>query len=101
TEKFSRPRMIQWPEHLVSDIARRHTVIVLGSGISKGCVNADGRHPKTWREFLTFAEAQGPQPYVRRLIKKEDYLTACELIKRKLGNDAFNGLVINEFLTPA
>jgi hypothetical protein len=92
--------MIDWPEHLVSDIARRHCVLVLGSGISRARANTAGRHPRTWREFLEFADSKDSQPYVRQLIKKADYLTACELIKKKLGTDVFNGLVIDEYLTP-
>lgn len=92
--------MISWPEELVKDIARRKSVIFLGSGISCNSQNRQGRRPKTWREFLDNAAAsQNPNKHIKSLIKKEDFLTACEIIKKKCGSD-FNRLLRAEFLDP-
>ncbi|KKK99119.1 hypothetical protein LCGC14_2635940 [marine sediment metagenome] len=93
--------MISWPPALVSDIARRRCVIVLGAGISRNSTNPDGRRPKTWEEFLRgAAESLTPRKHVKGLISRDDYLTACEVIKRKLGRDVFIGMLRDEFLTP-
>lgn len=93
--------MIAWPQQLVNDIARRRSVIVLGAGISRNSTNTHGRRPKTWQEFLRDA-CVGIQPnaHIRSLLKKNDCLTACEVVRSRLGRDAFVQLVRNEFLTP-
>ena len=44
--------MIKWPAELISDLARRRTVLFLGSGISRNSTNTEGRKPKTWVAFL-------------------------------------------------
>lgn len=94
--------MIKWPENLIEDIARRRCVIFLGAGISAGCENEEGRRPKSWKEFLTHAvnNVARPNKHIKTLIKRQDYLTACEVIKKSVGRDTFNSLVIEEFLTP-
>lgn len=94
--------MIVWPDDLVSDIARRRSVIFLGSGISRNSKTTSGRSPKTWYEFLDYAVGKlSPSPrHIKRLLKDGDYLTVCELVKMNLGRDGFNSLVIDEFLTP-
>jgi len=93
--------MISWPSALVSDIARRRCVIVLGAGISRNCTNPSGRQPKTWEAFLRdAAKSLSPRQHVTALISRYDYLTACELIKQKLGRDAFIAMLRDEFLTP-
>lgn len=47
--------MISWPLPLVKDIARRKSVLFLGSGISRNSINAQGKRPPTWEEFLRIA----------------------------------------------
>lgn len=93
--------MINWPDDIIEDIARRKCVLVLGSGISKNSTNATGDRPKDWKEFLLDASnnIQGKSE-IRKQINSGDYLTACELIKLSIGRDAFNTLVKKEFLTP-
>lgn len=93
--------MIQWPMSVIDDIARRRSVIFLGSGISKQAENDHGQRPKTWREFLESALTQCPTPrkHISRLINDGDYLTACEIIKSKMGA-AFNNFVFQEFAAP-
>lgn len=93
--------MITWPDDLVSDIARRRSVLFLGAGISKNAQNAAGARPKDWIEFLEVGATKiSPNQHVGKLIKTGDYLTACEVIKAKLGRDDFTTFVINEFSTP-
>lgn len=95
--------MINWPNHLIEDIARRKCVLVLGAGISKNSKNQQNVRPKDWKEFLIEAYSnleRKNQSEIKRQIAAGDYLTACELIKREMGRDGFNSLVRNEFLTP-
>ena len=78
--------MIVWPEHLVDSIARRKAVIMIGSGVSRNSVNAEGASPPSWEAFLKDCAAQlGDPEALSELIGVKDYLTACELIKRRLG----------------
>lgn len=95
--------MIDWPPDLIEDIARRRCVIFLGAGISAGCKNDAGRQPRTWKDFLTHIadnEVGAPNRHIKTLINKHDYLTACEVVKKSVGQDRFNSLVTEEFLTP-
>ena len=97
--------VIKWPKQLVNDIARRQSVLVLGSGISSQARNSLNQSPKTWANFLTAALLQtgGNRPFVlavRELMDNRDYLTACELIKGKMGDAVFGDFVRDEFLSP-
>ncbi len=93
--------MINWPEDLISDIARRKCVLVLGAGVSKNSDNSIGERPKDWKEFLMSAsEGIYTKSEIRKQINSGDFLTACELIKKQLGRDRFNSLIKTEFLTP-
>lgn len=97
-------KLINWPNELVSDIARRRCVLFLGSGVSINSTNKSGRRPKTWKNFLESSLPEvKPSSYlahIKKLIRENDYLTACEVIKNALGKDAFNLLVRDEFLLP-
>lgn len=94
--------MINWPNNLIEDIARRKCVLVLGSGVSKNSTNNAGVRPKDWKEFLNSAcENIDGRTEIKKQIQSGDYLTACELIKKELGRDDYNTMVRKEFLTPA
>lgn len=94
-----------WPEILVDDIARRKCVLFLGSGISANASNDLGLHPPTWRKFLEdgakrIVDDDACKECVEECISKNQFLLACDLIKRKLGNDDFGLLLDREFVTP-
>lgn len=94
--------MITWPRELISDLARRRVVLFLGSGISRNSRNIAGRQPRTWSALLeTMLQNVNPNRHIKKLIKENDFLTACEVIKKALGRDAFNQHLREEFLTPA
>lgn len=94
--------MISWPQDVVMDIARRRCVLFLGSGVSRNSTNAEDRSPQTWHSFLSSAlQIISPKQHINKLLKENDYLTACELIKRSLGRDGFTNLLRDEYLTPA
>lgn len=93
--------MITWPRELISDLARRRTVLFLGSGISRNSTSVSGVRPKTWVEFLeSTSTIVNPNRHIKALIKEKDYLTACEVIKKALGRDVFHQQLRDEFLSP-
>lgn len=95
--------MIDWPQQLVKDLARRRAVIMIGSGISKKSVGKDGARPPTWREFLEGAlDLQAaPRPrHITSAIRNGDYLSACEWIRTRM-DEAWNPFLTAKFLTPA
>ncbi len=93
--------MIAWPQSLVEDIARRRCVFFLGAGVSRNSVGNGGVHPATWDGFLAAALSQcaNPKTYIKRLVQATDYLTACELLEEKLG-DQWVPLLLDTFSTP-
>jgi hypothetical protein len=98
--------IIKWPTELVSDLARRRSVLVLGSGISRASKNVSGDHPKIWKDLLLAGVVhltcpEGVKTEIRKLITKRDYLTACEVIKNEMGNSQFHDFMRAEFLVPA
>ncbi|MDD5042401.1 MAG: SIR2 family protein [Candidatus Omnitrophica bacterium] len=93
--------MITWPDELVNDVARRRSVIFLGSGISCNSRGAHGEIPKAWKELLESASTNlRHNRHIKSLLKKQDYLTSCEIIKRALGRDKFHQLLRDNFSTP-
>ena len=95
--------MINWPNTLVRDIALRKCVLVLGAGISMNSQNAYGVRPKSWDGFLKEGVKKLQKPFaksVQELIKSKDYLTACELLKDKLGRATFVDFLTSEYQTP-
>ena len=90
--------MILWEEELIQAIGKRRCVIVLGAGVSRNSTNSRGKRPATWESFLTEAAKQlGSPPILETLLRQKDYLTACEIIKRKFSPDAFARLIQDEY----
>lgn len=93
--------MINWPDRIIRDIARRRAIVVLGAGASRNCNSTNGSKPPTWRGFLEkcLVECEGKTTHIAKKIKEGDYLTACELLMRRLP-DKWENLLRREFLTP-
>ena len=97
--------MINWPDNLILDIARRQCVLYLGSGVSHNSSNADGVNPMTWKLFLLKGAEKDElnnkqKKEIKEKVKFGDYLMACELLKRYLGNDTFFDFLDASFKTP-
>lgn len=95
--------MIAWPDELVADIARRKSVLFLGAGISMNSAGAGGKRPKSWTQLLEGATANlgsKARSVVMRLLRKHDYLTACEIVKAELGKESYETFLAKEFLEP-
>ena len=96
---------MDWPDNIVLDIARRQCVLYLGSGVSHNSSNARGEHPMTWKSFLLKGSERAElipkqKKEIACKVKSDDYLMACELLKRYLGNDVFNDFLEASFRTP-
>jgi hypothetical protein len=96
---------IQWPSELVSALARRRSVVVLGSGISRQAVNAAGNSPPTWKEFLSGAvdaitAKVAIKDAIRRAIRTADYLLACQMVQDAMSDAEFSELLRGAFLSP-
>lgn len=96
---------MNWPNSLVDDLASGRCVIFMGSGISANSKNSAGNSPKTWKELLiegtSKVEDEKRKKTIRSCIKNNDFLMACELLKKALGIDHFNDFLRDEFVTPA
>ena len=79
--------MIEWPSSLVNDLARRRTVIVIGSGVSRHAASTNHTKPPTWKTFLEKAVEDCPvktsNSAILEAIKIGDYLHACEWLKKQ------------------
>ena len=94
--------MVDWPKHLIESIARRKAVIIIGSGVSANCVDAQGNRPPTWSEFLERAAERLPKrtcSQIRPAIRGGNYLHACEYLKNAHGQ-AWTALLKEFFHDP-
>lgn len=93
--------MIAWDDDLIQAIGRRRSVIVLGSGVSRNSMSSLGKRPDTWDIFLRAASTNigNPAPLVD-LINQKDFLTACDVIKNKIGQQDFLALIRKEYHRP-
>ena len=75
-----------WPRPLVKDIARRRSVVVIGSGVSRHATGNDGvTKPPVWKQFLLEAGGKigraDQTEHIFRAIEQGDLLHACEWLK--------------------
>lgn len=96
--------MISWPPQLIEDIARRRAILFIGSGVSKNSTSETNPtiRPPTWEEFLKFAldKCGNPKRHILKLLRQNEYLTACEIIKHKLMPEEWNELIHTLFVEP-
>lgn len=95
---------MKWPDEIVTKLAKRRAILILGSGISANSVGTDGKRPPTWEEFIQRAKVKisnkNTIKYINTLLKEKDYLTACEVLVNQLGQNGFEKIIKEEFLTP-
>jgi hypothetical protein len=89
---------IIWPEALVSELAERRCIIFMGAGASMGSLALDGlRKPPGWRALLEGLLPRIPnnkdKALVSRLLKKQRFLDAAEIIR-----DACNAADFTQYL---
>lgn len=96
--------MIDWPEALKKDLIERRVVVVLGGGVSKNSLSADGAiRPPLWREFLDAGLSRlGSKrtSHIKKALAENDLLHACEWIKDRMEED-WVAFLRSHFHTPA
>ena len=94
--------MITWHERVVLEIARRKSVVFLGAGVSRQSATPQGAYPPLWREFLDQAllKCNGSVAEIKRHLKANDFLTACQLIRSRLGEHDWHDLLEHTFCHP-
>ncbi len=95
--------MFNWPNDLVSDIARRTCVLYIGAGVSANSSSAKGISPPTWEAFLRSCLTKinkADCAYIEQLLSQKDLLSACEVIIDKIGTAEFNNVAQDAFRRP-
>lgn len=99
---MSRIVNIKWSSELINSIARRRTVIVIGSGVSRNAINDEGKRPNSWEGFLkdcvSFCDSDF-HTSINKMIEEKNYLMACELIKEGMGGYDFSEQIKKEYLS--
>lgn len=82
-------------------LARRRVVLFLGSGVSANATGAEGQRPPTWERFLSKAIGRIPsdKTHITRLLRSGDFLTVCEIVKNRLGDD-WDEVLKESFIEP-
>lgn len=96
---------MKWPMDIIEKIAKRKAILFLGAGVSANAISSNGKkHPPTWEQFMRTILAEiSDKPlekYVNSLLKEKDYLTACEVLVNRIGNNRFERIAVEEFLSP-
>ncbi|WP_282396866.1 SIR2 family protein [Pseudomonas sp. PS01298] len=86
---------------LINDLAERRTVIFVGAGVSAGVTTRNGGRLKVWDAFLKENAEKLTDRAIKKqaldLIKNADYLMACEMISRGLGDKAWELALTTEY----
>lgn len=86
---------------LIEDVARRRTVLFLGSGVTASARTRSGARIRQWDEFLRYVAEKVVDENLRalvvRLVGEKDYLLACELVRDALGREVWQEELRNEF----
>ena len=92
---------VAWPQSLVSAIARRRAVVLIGSGVSANATTAAGDRPPTWGKFLELAykELGKRVPHISGALKRYNYLEACEYLKNEY-NEGWYDEIRKYFISP-
>lgn len=93
--------MIDWPEDVITAIARRRSVLFIGSGVSRNSTNDAGGRPPLWRDVLSRGIEKCPPPHreMKQLLNAGDLLTCCQLVRYRMGHNWIPFLE-DEFLHP-
>lgn len=97
--------MIDWPQTLVKEIARRRCVLFLGAGVSAAAKDDNGRQPKDWSGFLAEAcslvRDEQNRTEVRQMITERRYLLCLQAITQEADISDYHNLLDLHFNNPA
>lgn len=92
--------LITWPKSLVTEIAERRCIIFIGSGISAGCVNSEGNHPKDWDLFLKAGiqrlSNNEAKEFALELCLEKRYLDAAQILHDYINSGDFDEFIQDE-----
>ena len=95
---------IEWPESLLTEIAERRCVIVLGAGASASSCNDAGQRPSSWTEFLEAGIAkiasENDRDAATELLKENVPLDAAQVLADALGAADFAHFIRQELVDP-
>ncbi|MQQ09122.1 hypothetical protein GFB49_11705 [Epibacterium sp. SM1979] len=97
--------MTDWgqQEYLVRELARRRVVPVIGSGVSKHSLAADGvKRPPLWKELLEscLESYDGCPAAVQEALQANDLLHAAEWLREHIGGEAWRNFLREQFVKP-
>lgn len=76
---------------LIDDVARRRVVLFLGAGVTSGAKFRSASAIRQWGSFLESVASKMSdvkvRAFVKKLLKKEDYLIACEMIRASMSSE--------------
>jgi hypothetical protein len=84
---------------LIDDLARGKVIIFAGAGVSASAATRNGGRIKGWEAFLKSVTSNvetSVKNQVDDLLTKRDYLLACEILQKHIG-DEWDNLVLREF----
>lgn len=92
---------ISWPQPVVNSIARRRSVILIGSGTSANATSAAGQRPPTWGQFLKEAHSGLGRSikHIASALSSKNYLEACDYLKTEY-NAGWADLIREKFVQP-
>jgi hypothetical protein len=98
--------MIDWPNALVTELAERRCVLVVGAGVSASAQNANGEHPAGWAAFLKAcadllpAEPASVKDEAYGLIDEQRFVDAAEVVGFRVPPADFDLLIRDQFVNP-
>jgi hypothetical protein len=97
--------VIDWPQTLVKEIARRRCVLFLGAGVSAAATDDSGGQPKDWPGFLeeacSLVRGEQNQSEVREMIAERRYLLCLQAIAEEADTSDYHNLLDHHFNNPA
>lgn len=93
--------MINWPETLVKELARRRCALFLGAGVSASALDAQGSRPLQWGEFLRDAchliRGSPARKNIEKLIAERRFLLALQAITQEADRADYHSFLDKHF----
>lgn len=96
---------MEWDKSFVEELAARRCIVFIGSGVSAGCISADGsRFPPDWASLLSLLLEAMPQgedkKFASQYIESKLYLEAAEVICSRISPADFAAIMRSQFVAP-
>jgi len=91
--------MINWPNALVTEVARRRCILFLGAGVASSAKTEAGVSPLTWKDFLKEAANLVPEKHeeIHSLIDQNKLLLALQAIRDEADAGDYQALLDRSF----